>query len=116
MELAKSLKHSVTANGCYLNHKIRPTFSYLLKQAYLPSPSKLFTLRTTAIFKFIGIYLSWVSDSFPIQNCLKQGYDALSPLLISFASEYAIRKVQKNQVGLKSNGTNQLLDCESTGR
>jgi hypothetical protein len=48
----------------------------------------------------IGKYLF---DYFPIQNG-----DSLSPPLLNFTLEYAITKVQENQMQLKWNGIHQL--------
>ena len=49
-----------------------------------------------------------MSDILPIKNGLKQR-DALLPLLLNFALEYDIRRVQVHQDGLKLNGTPQLF-------
>jgi len=49
-----------------------------------------------------------VSDRFPIRNGLIQG-DNLSPMLFNFDLEYAIKRFQVNQDGLKLNGTHQFL-------
>jgi hypothetical protein len=54
---------------------------------------------------WVGKYLSGM---FPFRNGLKQG-DSLSPLVFNLAFEYAIRRVQVNQYGLKLNGAHQLV-------
>jgi hypothetical protein len=52
--------------------------------------------------------VEYLSDTFLIQSGLKQG-DALSPLFFTFVLDYAFRRGQENQVGLKLDWTHHLL-------
>ena len=56
---------------------------------------RLIKMCLTAMYSRVWVGKN-LSEMFPIRNGLKQG-DALSPLLFSFALEFAIKRVQVNQ-------------------
>jgi hypothetical protein len=95
------------------NERVHKLFVYLKKVCNSARREELYNIRIEfevllKLVKMIKMCLNetcskvriskYLSDNFPIQNCLKQR-DALWPLLLNFALEYVNRKVQENQIG-----------------
>jgi hypothetical protein len=77
---------------------------------------KIVRLIKTCLNETYNVCISkYLSDNSLIQNGLKQA-GTLLQLLLNFAVEYAIRKLEKNELGLKLNGTRHLLAEADDGR
>jgi hypothetical protein len=94
----KKAYDSVTGEDLY---NILPEFDLFKKLVRLTKMCLNETYNKVRVGKLL-------SDNFLIQNGLKQD-DVLSPLILNFALEYAIRNVQDNQVCLMLNGAHRLL-------
>jgi hypothetical protein len=67
-------------------------YNILIESGIPIKPVRLITLCLSGSYSIVRVG-KHLSEMFPVKNGLKQG-DALSPLLVNFALEYAIRRVQ----------------------
>ena len=100
----KSIKDSKKA---YDSFRREVLYKILIEFGIPRKLARLIKMSLTEIHNRVRVGKN-VSDKSTIRNGLKKG-DALSPMFFNVALEYAIRRVQVNQDGLKISGTHQLL-------
>ena len=91
----------------YDSFRMEVLYNILIDFGVPKKPVKLIKMCLTETYSRVRVGKN-LSDKFPIRNDLKPG-DALTPLLLNFTLEYAVRCIQVNQNGSKLNGTHQVL-------